>query len=614
MARQHGVRRSRPRAQRTADRWCRREAIQIDGNGSGSAPSAAPTAGEPSGLARHIPLLHWLPRYERSRLGRDTVAALSVWALLVPSALAYASLAGVPVQFGLYTAFAALVGYAIFGTGRQVVQGPSATVASISAAVITPIVGAAALGTEEAVGYAAALAIVAAAIFLVLGVARMGWIANFLSSAVMAGFIMGFAVGIIIDQSYKLLGVEAPEEGTYIQKLVETVQAIPETSLVTLAVGASCLAVLLLLRYLLPKWPRALIVAAAAIIAVTVLDLADHGVAVTGPIPTGLPSLQLPAIGWSDAGSLLVGAVAVVFVGYSESLASGRAMARKHNFRLDANQELVAQAAACGFAGVLGGFVTDGSLSKTSVADTAGQRTQMASLINALLVLLTMLFLAALFENLPKAALGAIVIDAMIGLISLKEARRYWRVDRREIAFYLVAMLGLLFIGIIVGIMLGLLLSTVALVWRASRPPLRRLGLDSASELYLDADRHEGLVVNPNVLVARLDGPLFFANATRVSDGLLRMVEDSQPPPAVVVVDVEAVSQTDYDGADALIDLHKTLNARGIVLALARIESDVLALWERAGVVAAIGPQHIFKTAREAEDGLNREMTLRTRA
>ena len=579
-----------------------------EGSAGGTQGERGPAEDAPRGIGRFVPILHWLPRYKRSWLVVDAVAGLSVWALMVPQGLAYATLAGVPVQFGLYTAFAALIGYAVFGTAKQVVQGPSAAVASITAAAITPIVGAAALGTDKAVGYAAALAVLAAGLYIVLRFLRMGWISNFLSSAVMGGFILGFAFGIIIDQSYKILGVPKPEDGSYMQKLVQTIQEIPETSLVTLAVGATCLVVLLLMRYLLPKWPRALIVVVLSILAVTALDLATHGVAVTGPVPTGLFTVQLPGVGWSDMSNLLAGAVAIVFVGFSESLASGRAMARKHDYRLDNNQELLAQAGACGLAGLVGGFATDGSLSKTSVADTAGQRTQMASLIDALLILLTMLFLASLFEDLPKAALGAVVIDAMIGLISFKEPKRYWSVNRSEIWFFLIAMLGLLFIGIIAGILLGLVASTTALVWRASKPPLRRLGWDAKAGRFTDADRHEGLELEPGVLLTRLDGPLFFADAARFGDGIVQMVDEADPPPGGVVVDVEAVSQTDTDGADALIDLHKSLGSRGIALAIARVESDVLALWERAGVVDVIGAEHVFSTPRDGEDHLLREI------
>ncbi|HEY6781246.1 MAG TPA: SulP family inorganic anion transporter, partial [Thermoleophilaceae bacterium] len=217
-------------------------------------------------LRRWLPILSWLPAYRRDLLKGDAVAALSVWALLVPQSLAYATLAGVPVQYGLYTAFAALIAYAIFGTSRQLVQGPSATVAAVSTAVITPLAGAAALGTSAAAEWAAALALAAGAVYVALGVLRMGWVSNFLSRAVLSGFILGFAIGIVIDQSYKLLGVAATD-GSYLQELVGTVGKLPDTNLTTLAIGVASLALLLPLRYLRPRWPRALVVVVLATLA-----------------------------------------------------------------------------------------------------------------------------------------------------------------------------------------------------------------------------------------------------------------------------------------------------------------------------------------------------------
>jgi sulfate permease, SulP family len=271
------------------------------------------------------------------------------------------------------------------------IQGPSATVAAVSAAVITPLVGATALGTSQAAPYAAALALAAGAIYVLLGLLRMGWFSNFLSKAVLAGFILGFAIGIIIDQSHKLLGV-SKVDGSYAQVLIGTIAEVPDTNLPTLVLGVAALAMLLLLRRWLPRWPRALIVMALSILAVVALDLTGEGVKVTGEVPTGLFSIGLPGADWSGATTaLLAGAFSVIFVGYSESLASGRMMSLKHGHPIDPDQELIAQGAACGAAGLVGGFATDGSLSKTSVADTAGQKTQLASLVNAVLILVTML-------------------------------------------------------------------------------------------------------------------------------------------------------------------------------------------------------------------------------
>jgi SulP family sulfate permease len=553
-------------------------------------------------VKRYLPILTWLPAYDRGWLASDALAGLSVWALLVPQSLAYATLAGVPVQYGLYTAFAALLAYPVFGTSRHLAEGPSAAVCAVCAAVITPLVGAAALGTGAAAPYAAALALASAAVYVALGVLRMGWVSTFLSKAVMAGFVLGFSIGIIIDQSHKLFGVDGPD-GSYAQELWRTIKELPDTNGATLAVGGGSLALLLVMRYVLPRLPRALIVMALAILASDLFNLADHGVAVTGNVPTGLFSVGLPGIGWSDTGALLTGALAVVFVGYSESLAAARAMSVKHGYEIDPNQELIAQGGSCGVAGLVGGFPIDGSLSKTSVAEAAGQKTQMASLINAGFVLLTLLFLAGIFEKLPAATLGAVVIDAMVGLVTFTEMQRYHRVNRSDFVFFVAAGAGILFFGIIAGIVIGVVLSLLLLIARSSQASVRRLGRDPGSGVYHDLANEPGLETTPGILVVRIDGPLFFADADRFRTRVNELVAEDGAV-AGVVVDAESVFLTDTDGADIVIQIAGELRARGIALALARVHPSTLELWRRAGVTEAIGADGSFETVSDAVDAL----------
>jgi sulfate permease, SulP family len=559
-------------------------------------------------LRRYLPIAGWLPAYDPRWLAGDAVAGLSVWALLVPQSLAYATLAGVPVQYGLYTAFAALLAYPIFGTSHHLAQGPSAAVCAVSAAVITPLVGASALGTTKAIGYTAALALATGAVYVALGLLRMGWVSTFLSKAVMSGFVLGFAIGIVIDQSNTLLGVAAPG-GSYAEELWNTIKEIPDTDLTTLAVGAASLGLLLLMRRLLPRWPRMLIVVGLAIAASSALDLADHGVAITGDVPTGLFSVGLPGVGWSETSALLVGALSVVFVGYSESLAAARSMARKHGYEIDTDQELIAQGMACGAAGLVGGFANDGSLSKTSVADAAGQRSQMASLINAGFILLTMLFLAGLFESLPGATLGAVVIDAMLGLITLREFKRYYAVNRPDWLFFMGAGLGILFFGIIQGILIGVVLSLLLLVWRSSRTSIRELERDPTSGEYHVASRHEGLEPIPGVLIARVDGPLFFADADRFRARMRELVRTNGAATAIVV-DATAIHLSDTDGADIVIQVAEELESDGISLLLVGVHPRVGALWERAGVFDAIGADAVYETIDEAVDDRERRATI----
>lgn len=549
-------------------------------------------------LRRYVPIVGWLPSYDRRLLTGDAVAGLSVWALLVPQSLAYASLAGVPAQYGLYTAFVALVAYAIFGTSRHLAQGPSAAVCAVSAAAITPVIGTAALGTDKAIGWTAALALATGVVYLVLGLLRMGWVSTFLSKAVMAGFVLGFSIGIIIDQSHKLLGVDSVD-GSYAQELWGTIKEIPDTSTTTLAVGACSLAVLLIMRRFAPRWPRMLLVVVAAIALSAALDLSSHGVAVTGHVPTGLPSVGLPGVGWSETSALLVGAFSIVFVGYSESLASARAMASRHHYEINTDQELIAQGFACGAAGFVGGFASDGSLSKTSVAEAAGQQTQMASLINAALVLLTMLLLAGLFEQLPSATLGAVVIDAMVGLITFVDWRRYYRVNRADWVFFMGAGLGILLIGITQGILIGVVLSLLLLIARSSRTSVRELGRDPRTGRFHVLSRHEGLELTPGVRIARVDGPLFFADADAFRTRIREIAAD-EGAPGRLIIDAEAVLLTDTDGADILKQVAGELASEGSTLQLASVHPPVLALWKRAGLIDALGEGAVFATVGEA--------------
>lgn len=549
-------------------------------------------------LGRLLPIIRWLPGYRAHALPRDALAALSVWAVLVPQALAYATIAGVPVQYGMYAALGGLLAYPLFGTSRVLVTAPTATVAATSAAVVAPLATA---GSPRYVGLSAGLALAAGLLYLLLGLLRAGWIANFLSRAVLGGFVFGFALGISVDQLTNLLGVPAPG-GSYLRKLVGTLVEVPRTHLATLAVGAASLAALLLLHRFAPRLPRALIVVALATVVSAMLQLSAHGVAVTGAIPAHMFTVGWPTVHWQEGGTLLAGALSVIFVGYSESLAAARAVAARYHEDIAPNSELLAQGAACVASGLVGGFAVSGSLTKTSVAENAGQRTQLASLLDAALVLLTLVLLAGLLANLPVAALAAVIVDSVLGLLSVAELRRYLRVSRRDFAVWLAAMAGILLFGIIAGILVGVVLSLLLLIARSSNPPLRRLGLDPRTGTYVDAARHPGVRLPPDVLVVRLDGPLFFADAHRFREGVATMVRRQRP--VAVVLDMASVSQTDTEGADALIHLARWLRARQVAVRLTRVESDVLDLWRRAGAVAELGGEdEVYANVHDAVAG-----------
>jgi len=548
-------------------------------------------------LTSLIPILAWLPNYDRRWLSKDAIAGASVWALLVPQGVAYASIAGVPPQYGLYAAMFGLALYAIFGSSRQVVTGPSATVAAVSASAVGGIAAAGAALSDTWIAHTATLALVAGLLYLALGLLRMGWISNFLSTSVLEGFVFGFGIGLTIDQAHKVLGTPKVE-GSYLQVLVGTLRDLPQTSLITLAVGGSAIVLLLLMRRLLPRWPRALVVVVLGILASTIFGLSENGVQVVGDVPTGLPGLTLPDFSGETIRSLIAGGLAVIMVGFSESLAAARAAASKHGYDIDPSQEMIAQGAANAGSGLFGGFAVAGSLSKTTVADLAGQQTQLASIINGGLILLTILFLAGLFTDLPEAVLGAVVIDAALGLINVESLRRVARAGRRDLAAYLAAMIGLLAIGVLAGVLIGAVLSLLLLVAAASSSPVRRLGFLQRENAYVDMEEYPDSTEVEGVLIVDIAGPLFFADANGFRSTVMAMVDSESP--RLVVIDMAPVTLVDLDGAEVLGRLHKELKARNVRLVLARIGREELTVLRRMGVLEEFGERDLFVSTRSA--------------
>lgn len=545
------------------------------------------------GLTRYLPILDWLPHYKTEWLRFDLIAALSVWALLVPQGIAYASIAGVPAQYGLYAALGALLGYALFGTAGQLITGPSAAIAAVSAAVIALWATA---GSTEWIAYTATLAVTAGVVYLLLGWFKLGWVSHFLSGAVLGGFIFGFGVGLIVDQTPKILGVPKAA-GSYFDVLIGSIKALPETSIPTLIVGASSIILLLLMRRFLPKLPRTIIVVVLGIIVSSLLGLADYGVSIVGPIPTGLPSIVWPSLPPVGLSSIVLGSLAIIFIGFSESLAAAKDVGSKHDYEIDASQEMVAQGMANAASGLLGGFSVEGSLSKTAVSDVAGQKTQLASLITAGLILLTILFLAGFFTTLPQAVLGAVVIDAGISLVKIQEFQHY-RLNRRDFAAFLATALAVFFIGVLAGVIVGVALSLLLLIAAASNSPVRRLGFDRVNNAFVHVDHHPEAEIAPGIVIVGIHGPLFFADADNFRKSVMDMVEEHQPH--TVVIDLSAVMMLDLDGDKTLAKLSGELRKKNVRVLLVRAGSDNLELMRKTGTLEIIGSQNIYKTMHAA--------------
>jgi high affinity sulfate transporter 1 len=542
-----------------------------------------------------MPILDWLPNYKKSWLTPDLLAGLSVWALVIPQALGYSDVIGVPPQYGLYTIVGASVLYAVFASTRQVVTGPSASVAAVTAPIAALFV---ASTSPDYLSTVIALTLCVGVVYVLLGVFRMGWVSNFLAKAVLEGFIFAVGFGLIVDQLPKILGIPKAH-GSYWNVLVGVVRDIDQTNAPTLAVGAAAVGLLLLMRFKARKLPRAFMVVILGILAVVWLDLTAHGVEVVGKVPTGLPSLGLPrGFSISEWFSMAVGALAIILVSYSESIATATETAAKHRVEFSPDQELIAQGAAWVGSALVGGFPGCGSLSKTAVSEGSGQKTQLAGLAVAGLTILTLLFLAGMFSNLPQAVLGAVVIDAALGLIHFKVARRFFAASRPDSLVFVGTAIGLFFVGVVVGIVLGVVVSLVLLVSRTSKSPLRRKAYDPDEQVYVDADTHPDATTPDGVLVVALNGQLFFADAAPFRSNLLDLVSANDA--TTVVLDLEATPQIDLDGADMLTKVHGQLADRGVRILLTHADDVELDLLRRAGTMDAIGETNFFETVRAA--------------
>jgi len=566
-----------------------------DGSGRDLSQDTSAERERTSALVRTLPILGWLPRYEKEWLAPDLLAGLSVWALVVPQALAYAAVVGVPAQYGLYTILGASVLYAVFAATHQVVTGPSASVAAVTAPVAALFV---ASTSPDYLTTVIALTLCVGVVYVALGALRMGWISNFLAKAVLEGFIFAVGFGLIVDQLPKILGLPK-EEGSYWKVLVGVVSDLGQTNLATLTVGAVAIGLLLLMRFKAKKLPRSFIVVALGILAAPLFDLVAHGVDIVGKVPTGLPSIALPTgFSISEWLSMALAALAIILVSYSESIANATDTAAKHNQEFSPDQELIGQGAAWVGSSLVGGFPGCGSLSKTAVAEGSGQKTQLAGLTVAGLTILTLLFLAGMFSNLPQAVLGAVVVDAALGLIHFKVAARFSAKSRRDFIVFVATAIGLFFVGVIAGIFFGVVVSLLLLVARASRSPLQVLAYDEADEVYVEADSHPDATSRDDVLVVGVNGPLFFADAAPFRSGLLQLLAEGDA--TTVVLDLEATPEIDLDAADMLTKVQGQMAERGVRLLLTHADTMELDMLRRAGTLDAVGEENIFETVRAA--------------
>jgi SulP family sulfate permease len=544
-----------------------------------------------SAAGRLLPVLAWLPAYRRDWLLFDVLAGLAVWAVMVPEGMAYAGIVGVPPIMGLYTIVPPLIAYALLGTSRLLVVGPDTATGLISALTVGAI---AVQGPAEFNSLTSTLAIMIGAFFLLFGALRMGWVAAFIPTPVMRGFIEGLVCVTIIGQVPHLLSIDGAS-GNFFSKVWSALLHLPDAAVVPVLTGFLSLTAMLLLRSLAPRLPAALLVAFAATVLVSVFGGEAAGVRVVGDLPSGLPRFVLPDLDLTNLWNLVPGALAIVLVGYAEALGGAKAAAMRGGGDIDPNQELVAHGPANILSGLFGGFLVVGSLSKTSVAMVAGAHTQLANLVAAVFCLLTLVLLTPLFRGMPHPALAAIVIAAMLHLSNPGYLRDLLARDRREFAVAAIVIAGELTLGVLQGIALGVALSLLILIYRTSHPQGAVLGQLPGTEAYRDVRLHPGALTFPGLLIWRAGGELFFASIGHVDEGLRAALAASRPPVRHVLVDAESVNFIDTSACDALLNSIKELQNQGIIFAFARMRDEVRERMRLAGIEAVVGPTNFYE-------------------
>ena len=539
-----------------------------------------------------VPLVSTVRGYRRGWLSGDVMAAITVWAIVVPESMAYASIAGMPPEAGLYAAIVPLLLYAVLGSSNRITVGPGAAVAALSFATIAAF---APPGSDEFVSLSLVLALLVGVLLILGGIARLGVIADFLSEPVLKGFIVGVAMTIALGQLGKIFGVHVEADG-FFEEAWQLIRHLPELHLETLFIGVACLAALYLLDRWIPTVPSAIVVVIGSIVAVNWFDLADKGVAVAGDIPAGLPVLAVPALSVAALSALLPGALGIAIVVFGESMALSKTFGSKHRERVDADQEMIALGAANTAGGLFGSFVTAGSSSRTAAADAAGQKSQVSSLVVVALVGLTLLFLTGLFADLPEAALGAIVVHAVVGLIRLRPITNLR--ERNTVDFWaaVTTLLGVLVLDVLAGLMIGVFVSLGGLMRRAARPRTTWLTRDPESGRYVH--RQDDAPTDGGVAVVRFGAELFFANVGTLRDAVLGEVEANAPQ--AIVLDAEAITDIDTTAENEMAKLDAELEASGVRLVFARLHPHVASALASGGVEVASRDYRRIESAVEA--------------
>lgn len=545
-----------------------------------------------------LPGIQLLRTYDTKNLSSDAVAGVSVAAVAIPIGIAYSQLAGAPPELGIYSCFLPPVAYALFGSSRQLIVNPDAAACAIMAATTAPLVSG---DPARYLDLSIMLTLLTGVFCIAAGFARFGFIANFLSRPILVGYLNGIAISIIVGQLGRLIGVDVASGGVFrtLGNLAKQIRAIHWT---TAIVGVSLLVLLLLLRRLAPKIPGPLVAAVVSIVAVYILGLNAGGVHIIGTIPSGLPSPHIPSVVVADLGPLALGAATIMLVSFCSMMTTARGFATKNGYQIDPNRDLMALGVCDLASGLTRGFVVSGADSRTAVADSAGGKTQMTSVFTSIAIAAVLLFFTAPLAYLPFTALAAILISSSIGLFDWHSLRRYYRVSRPEFRHSVVAMLGVMTIGVLGGVIVAVALSMIRLVMLASKPHDAVLGVTSGAEGFVNLAADPAAKPISGVVIYRFDASLLFFNADYFASRVRQVVHDAGGKPSVFVLDAESMPLLDTTGADVLDSLRVELDRDGIQLRIARSKGLFRLMLERSGVADTVGRNHLFPSIKAAVD------------
>jgi high affinity sulfate transporter 1 len=532
----------------------------------------------------HFGIPDWLISYRKRWLRPDMIAGVTAAAVVIPKSMAYASVAGLPLQVGLYTAFLPMIIYAFLGTSRVLSVSTTTTIGILTAAQLGEVVPSG--GADSLLSAVATSTFLVGAMLVLASLFHLGFVANFISQPVLIGFKAGIGVVIILDQIPKLLGFHVVTKGTFLQKLLSTIHNIPETRLITLAVSVCMILLLIGIEHFAPKAPAPLFAVAAGIGGAYFLQLSKHGVDLVGYIPQGLPSFTAPSL--ELVAQLWPGALGIALMSFTETIAAGRAFAKTDEPRPQANRELLATGIANVGGALLGAMPGGGGTTQTAVNRLAGARTQAAELVTAAMTLITMLLLAPLIALMPQASLAAIVIVYSVGLIKPAEFLEILRIRRTEFIWALIAFAGVMLVGTLRGIIVAIIASIVALAYQVANPRLHVLGRKPGTNVFRPRSKeHPEDETFPGLLILRPEGRIFFANAEQLAHEMLLQLEKTQP--RIVALDLSAVFDLEYTALKMLAEAEKKHRELGLRLWLVGMNPEVLTMIQKSSLGEALG-------------------------